>query len=209
MAESEIQDVLLLYEDELLDLMRNTTMSESERRSEAQRLFREYAEDAYTKGQITAGGDGILDDEDKERIDEWVDTQLVHIRGFSDFVNGSPEDLYPVLDKETAEEEHSKRTDERANWWLLALGALAGYAAFKIWSGLNQEGQWVMGNRKKHCLTCIGLDGVIAPLSWFFENGYMPREPASQSLNCGGWRCGCKIIDPRTGIKLLPFVFER
>lgn len=77
------------------------------------------------------------------------------------------------------------------------------YAEGKMQGDPERDGEWEYGDTD-HCDTCADLNGQVHPLSWFLDNGYIPQEAGSPTLDCGGWRCKCKIKDPKTGKQLIP-----
>jgi len=62
---------------------------------------------------------------------------------------------------------------------------------------------WRLGQTEDHCETCAGLDGNEHTLGWFLDNGYIPQQRGSTTLECGGWRCDCRIED-KDGNQIMP-----
>lgn len=61
--------------------------------------------------------------------------------------------------------------------------------------------EWVLGNTEHHCETCEALDGTIATAEDWLASGIRPQDPPNDQLECGGWRCDCKLVptkDPVT-----------
>lgn len=52
---------------------------------------------------------------------------------------------------------------------------------------------WRLGATEEHCATCAGLDGVVATGSDWIASGYRPQNPPNPELECGGWRCDCRL----------------
>lgn len=52
---------------------------------------------------------------------------------------------------------------------------------------------WVYGDTD-HCETCIALNGIVAWAEEWQESGVHPQSPPNTSLECGGWRCQCELI---------------
>lgn len=169
---------------------------------------------AALRKEIKAGGEkmymetlkeeGIIfselsDDEQRDierEIKEWIAGQVAHVG-----------DLVKAM-KETAalknkQEKIAARNAliDRVDYWVASLNALysLAYASAKS----DVIGTWKMGRTEKHCLTCRRLNNKSHRLSWFKKNGYIPREPASKTLECHGYNCDCKIVDSR-GRQLLP-----
>ena len=78
------------------------------------------------------------------------------------------------------------------------------YAQGKMMGEPERDGRWELGATEEHCETCSMLNGKTHPLSWYLKNGYIPQEAGSNTLACGGWRCDCRIVDPKTGAQLIP-----
>lgn len=55
---------------------------------------------------------------------------------------------------------------------------------------------WVYGDTD-HCETCMGLNGIVAYASEWSEAGVQPQNAPNDSLECGGWRCQCRL-EPTT-----------
>jgi hypothetical protein len=53
---------------------------------------------------------------------------------------------------------------------------------------------WKYGETE-HCDTCLNLNGQQHRLSWFTDKGFIPREPGSATLKCGGYNCQCGLYD--------------
>lgn len=61
--------------------------------------------------------------------------------------------------------------------------------------------EWVYGDTD-HCVTCETLNGQVATVAEWDESGYYPQSPPNDMLECGGWRCQCRLTPtkkPRTG----------
>jgi hypothetical protein len=52
---------------------------------------------------------------------------------------------------------------------------------------------WVMGATEEHCSTCARLHGIVAyRAEWELARVY-PQRPPNPVLECGGWRCQCRL----------------
>lgn len=51
---------------------------------------------------------------------------------------------------------------------------------------------WVYGDTE-HCETCQALNGIVAPASTWMQLSIHPQEPPNDILECGGWRCQCRL----------------
>lgn len=64
---------------------------------------------------------------------------------------------------------------------------------------------WHYGDTE-HCETCQSLNGIVAPASVWEQLGIHPQEPPNDALECGGWRCRCRL-EP-TDKRASPKAFE-
>jgi len=52
--------------------------------------------------------------------------------------------------------------------------------------------KWIYGDTQ-HCETCASLNGVVATKEQWDASGFRPQNPPNQMLDCGGWRCQCRL----------------
>lgn len=132
---------------------------------------------------------------DNAYIAAWITGQAVFVPALADAI--AEYQAMPPGDEKTAERE---RMENRIALWVATLAVLIarGYASAQA----DKMGVWRYGDTD-HCDTCLGLNGKRARLSWFVENGYIPREPGSETLSCHGYRCKCTIFDD-SGKQLMP-----
>lgn len=57
-------------------------------------------------------------------------------------------------------------------------------------NGGNEE--WVLGATETHCVTCAGLNGIVARASEWDALGVRPQGAPNDLLDCGGWQCDCE-----------------
>lgn len=142
---------------------------------------------AYYEGLKEAGIDPEDFDADMaQEADSLVFEQSAHVDGF-------------IAAIEDAKADKDKRTgvEQRAELWCNSVEA-AGNA------GLNRGRAteivvWKLGETEEHCSTCAWLDGQRHRRKWFTDKGYIPRQPGSQMLECGGWRCDCSLEPVKRG----------
>jgi len=53
--------------------------------------------------------------------------------------------------------------------------------------------EWELGATKDHCKTCSALAGKVKRSSYWSQHAIFPQNPPNDKLDCGGWRCGCKL----------------
>src|SRR3990170_281816 len=145
-------------------------------------LLREYAPRVYGEGLRAAGIDiDEMDESDRENIAGWVAEQVTHVR---DFANA-------VVDARKDKAAQSNLVS-RVEMWVESLNTLGNLARASAQS--NASGTWTLGRTKEHCDTCNGLNGKRHRVKWFISRGYIPRQPASQILQCSGYNCECRIL---------------
>ena len=137
-----------------------------------------------------ASSDEMTDAEQKY-LDEWVKNQLTFVDSLAD----------------AAREAHGDRALQRAfyqriDMWVDTMRTLGMTA--KGFANADQMGQWKLGETEKHCTTCSKLaSGAAHRVSWFLKRGYIPRENGSETLQCKGFKCDCRIDSVKTGDRLL------
>lgn len=122
-----------------------------------------------------------LDAEDQAAIDEWIAEQVGYVR---DFCKAAVE----------ADGDTTKRIDvlTRVLTWIDAMRSLGTQG--KMSAQKNAMGTWQFGDTEDHCDSCARLSGQRHRLKWFRSKGFIPREPGSETLECGGWNCDCRIV---------------
>lgn len=76
--------------------------------------------------------------------------------------------------------------------WVFMLAGV--YTLGKIYNSRNQNSKlvWRLGATEQHCSTCSSYNGrVMTAAQWQKE----PHRPQSRSLECGGWRCDCSLVE--------------
>lgn len=52
--------------------------------------------------------------------------------------------------------------------------------------------EWIYGDTQ-HCTTCEALNGLVASAAEWEQSGFRPQSPPNDMLECGGWRCQCRL----------------
>lgn len=52
---------------------------------------------------------------------------------------------------------------------------------------------WIEGDTVDKCDTCLALNGVVAYATEWQQAGFRPQNAPNQMLDCGGWKCGCRL----------------
>lgn len=161
--------------------------------------FNRYVNDAFTGAFIAGWADAGA----SELSNEAQNTINDHIAQEIQFVDA----LFTQL-KALREDDEIGMDDKLASAQVHADGysnTLVGiYAVGKMMGAPERDGRWEFGATEEHCDTCAELNGRVHPLSWYLDHGYIPQERGSSTLECGGWNCDCRIVDPKTGEQLVP-----
>lgn len=135
---------------------------------------------AWEEGAAAVGIDKEeISDEEMEACNKFIDEQ----------VNYLPD--YFIWLREAGPKDNSKES-------LLARGALwknlwnAAVTKGKLMAGQDQKLIWVYGDTIAHCKDCRRMEGRVYRAKKWLAAGI---EPQSRDLECGGWRCDCRL-DP-------------
>ena len=84
----------------------------------------------------------------------------------------------------------------RANLWANRYNDVVNQSMLTTAPGQGTDNEaryvWVYGDTE-HCETCAALNGIVATASAWAESGYRPQSPPNDALECGGWRCQCRL----------------
>lgn len=179
-----IADAQDTYRSGLTDIVERLSETKGDIRSASSNmraLIRGMAAQAYAEG-VREGGiqdaEAQMDDTDTAAIADWVAGQLPFVTDF----------LHAVVDQGNTGDILS-----RIELWVGALGSLGHQAVMNAQA--NMMVTWIYGDTTEHCPVCQKLNGQRHRLKWFRDKGYIPREPASETLSCGGWNCDCSLVD--------------
>jgi len=192
-----LEDVQAEYQDKLYGYMADYLQS-SQPITSFRNQFRRAVNDAFTFAFVAGWADAgasQLTDEAQSWLDERIGTELLFSDPlFDDLKALRANSEIPLEDKLASAQAHAEAYTN----------TLTGvYAQGKMMGEPERDGEWEYGDTD-HCDTCAGLNGKVHPMSWYLDNGYIPQEAGSSTLDCGGWKCQCIIKDPKTGEQLIP-----
>src|SRR3990167_1506 len=184
------------YIDELRELSSGDEKDSNKLRDAIIALLLLWAFKAYYDGMRAGGVDdpeGEATASDRTAIDEWITAQTVFALGLAQAMAKAKQVEGDAKEKADAE------VERRLAMWAAALMVprVQGVASAQA----DMIVTWRYDPAKDHCeardgrVSCEWLNGQTHRLSWFTDRGYIPREPGSQTLGCGGWECGCGLFD--------------
>lgn len=180
-------------------------------------LIRTSAPEVYAEGMAEAGdykspedARAAFTEDDEKTIDTWVSGQLEYVRGFAKDCADALAQFKAAMRAATSADEQEKALaafesaqaglNQRVVTWASALEELAGQARAAQMG--NPMCHWEYGDTE-HCVTCLWLNDQHHRLNWFTERNYIPRQNGSETLDCGGWRCQCQIVNDKTGERVM------
>src|SRR3990167_684935 len=190
-AEASMDDMLSGYEGDLQGLIQELLRgghrtSKADFRRQMKGQIRDYAREGFRVAWAEGGGDVAEAKPDElAKIDEWKNEQQSHVNDFADWLTNKESDLDTVPDR-------------------VALWA-ASYESYlndiKTAAMGDPMGEWEYGDTE-HCDTCLELNGQRHRVSWFKDQNYYPQKPGAD-MDCGGYRCQCEVVNPKTGERIL------
>lgn len=80
----------------------------------------------------------------------------------------------------------------RAQLWANRWNDAYNTAKQMIAAHYGQRMMWVYGDTD-HCVTCQSLNGIVAYAREWEQLQVRPQSPPNSLLQCGGWRCQCRL----------------
>jgi hypothetical protein len=148
---------------------------------------------AWNEGMRANGLDPAKDktDEMRNRVDELVRNEQDHITNLADLINqqraNGVDDMIAI----------NARVDVWANRYTDVVNTAKAETAPP-----DDLLEWVYGDTV-HCETCAALNGTVLTAEEWKQGDYHPQQPPNEKLDCGGWRCKCKLVKTkkkRTGL---------
>lgn len=153
-------------------------------RSALRALLQRSGGEMYLDGLTDGGVRGAtLDDDGRARVAEWRARQNTFITSFTNEL--ATRGLQP------------NALSRRADLWVnMSLDPIY-YRGLEDASP-NKRYLWVVSALKEHCVSCLKLNGQIHQLKSYRRLGLIPR---SRALVCGGWECGCNLIETNEPVR--------
>lgn len=121
-----------------------------------------------------------FEEEDFDEIERLIDAEFEFI----------PDFVQDIVDART-EEKPVEPFRSRVDMWASRYNQIVDLA--KVWFGDREKLEWIYGDTE-HCATCLALNGIVAWAKEWAEADVMPQ---SDKLECGGFRCKCRL-EPTT-----------
>jgi hypothetical protein len=192
-SQESIEDEYATTLYEIMDDYANHERPVTAYRNRYNRAVNDAMNGSAVAGWVDGGADGQIPGELQDWINERISQEI-------EFVS----DMFRGLKELRAEGDADKLASfigDRAQGYAATLEGV--FLRGKTYAMGERPGVWRFGATEEHCTTCSELDGNTHPLSWYRENGYIPRQSGSTTLECGGWHCDCRVEDPDTGEQLL------
>ncbi len=145
-------------------------------------LVEDQISDAWFEGLAVNGMD----------IENMTDDWWTHLNGIiaseQDFLSGFAADISSASGDPNMLDGLLARADLYAQRWTDIYNQAILYSA-----EMGETFVWVLGNTEEHCESCEALDGWVATAQEWIESGVNPQMPPNDVLECGGWRCDCRL----------------
>lgn len=137
---------------------------------------------AWNEGMRLNGLDPLQDmtPDFEEKLQAMIDEEYNHVLDFAQAIEDARADGTPVQNLRARSELWAARYDDAVSRSLIATKPEACF-------------EWQLGRTEQHCATCSALNGHVATGKEWQESGYQPQSPPNDALECGGWRCDCRL----------------
>ena len=159
-------------------------------------LVEDQARRAWNEGMRNVGVDPKnMTIDQRARLQEIVNSELNHVLDFASAVEEARKAGKDV-------DQFKGRVDLWANRYPNIVNEAQAYCKpYDLY-------RWEYGDTVAHCSTCATLNGIIATGAEWRASGVMPQNPPNPRLECGGWKCRCRLVPTEempttTGIPLL------
>ena len=147
--------------------------------------FRRAVNDAFNLAYVAGYADAGGATEEMEPDDAaWIQARIEAEIGYADL-------LFQDLKALRGEEDAPVFVEARSQGYANTLDSI--YLEGKLRGDKNKMVTWQIGQTEQHCKTCLKLNGQRHSIKWFLKRGYIPREPGSATLECGGYHCDCGL----------------
>ena len=134
---------------------------------------------AWREG-IRSNGVEEMDEEMQAQLDEIIKSEQDHLTNLADLIN-----------KQREADAGMDAINARVETWAARYTDVVNRAKLAS-SKNNWRFEWIYGDTE-HCATCEKLNGTILKAWEWEESEFHPQRPPNEMLDCGGWKCKCKL----------------
>ncbi len=140
------------------------------------------------QGQLTQAFQQAIDESGLDWLPEMRGQLQVMILNEYGYVDQLFRDIIDARIDQTSIEPLLQRAQLWANRWNDAYNI----AKQMIAAHYGQRMMWIYGETE-HCTTCQSLNGIVAYATEWESLNVRPQSPPNPVLQCGGWRCQCRL----------------
>ena len=131
-------------------------------------------------------------DPEKDMTPEWEQVLQELIADEYEHVDGFAQAIVDARDSAPPEDPQKNLAGllSRAELWSNRYNEVVSYCM--VITRPDDRFKWVYGDTV-HCRTCEDLNGIVATGKQWQDSGYRPQDPPNEKLDCGGWRCQCRL----------------
>lgn len=163
------------------------------------RLLDEQMRRAWNEGMRQNGLDPAQDmtDEWEAQLQGIIDSEFSHVEQFISDVEAARDTGAPIDPLLSRAQLWAGRYNDVVNQSILATAEP------------QDKFEWIYGDTQ-HCSTCEALNGLVASAAEWEQSGFRPQSPPNDMLECGGWRCQCRLepTDKRRSPKVLETLLD-
>lgn len=167
------------FEDEILlaiDDARNGSLKKAGFITLMNDLIETLGEQAYIDGLSDSGVDDALDDDDRATIDRLIGEQRGYVSSLADTLYDTG-----ITDAQA---------DAKVSMWLNK-SLVPFYQSAIAAADANALMEWVEGDTKEKCDSCLRLSGQRHRMKDWVKSGWLPQ---SSKLSCSGFNCLCRLV---------------
>jgi len=123
-----------------------------------------------------------MSDEDRAYLKEIIDSEYEHILDLGTAIEAAQSDTL---------EEFRGSFRSRIDLWVSRYTDTVNQA--RIYFGNRTRLEWIEGDTKDKCESCLALNGIVAFAFEWEQSGVRPQSPPNGALTCGGWECQCRL----------------
>lgn len=145
------------------------------------RLIEEQLRRAWNEGMRDNDLDPAKDmtEEWEAHLQDLMVSELDHVEDFAEAILQAQKDGAPI-----------EPFRQRVELWTNRYNEVVNEA--HVMTRPDDRFEWIYGDTE-HCGTCAALNGIVATGKEWQESGYHPQQPPNDALECGGWRCQCRL----------------